>query len=80
MATMTGQYRIRWAVVQRCNGYSCWPERMCIAERRISLLWILPMWWPMDSSRWRITEVEAERDIEACISLRQPLPAPRIVG
>lgn len=69
------RYRIKWAVVQRCNGYRCWPERMCIAQRRVRFLWLIPMWWPVND--WRMTEGEAEADIHHDINLRSPLPTPR---
>lgn len=73
------EYRIRWAVVERCNGYRCWPERMCIAERRIRFLWLIPIWWPTDVSAWRLTEEKAARDIERDRALCAPLPPPRPV-
>lgn len=72
-----GQYRIRWANGERCNGYRCWPERLCIAERRVKLLGLFAFWWPI--SRWVLTEEDAMRDIADDMQLRRPLPPPRII-
>jgi hypothetical protein len=69
----TGDYRIRWAVVQYGNGYRISEQRMCIAERK---WWI--GWWPI--ADWRFDEAAAMRDIEHDRVLRAALPEPRIVA
>lgn len=75
-----GEYRIRWARIQRCNGRTCWPARMCIAERRVRFLWLFPLWWPAELSKWRDTEAEAERDIQADKYHQSMLPKPRLIN
>lgn len=68
------EYRIRWAVVEVCNGYTCWKERRCLAQKIVKFLWLFPMWWPVDGADWRRSEAEAERDIARDVNLLRPLP------
>jgi hypothetical protein len=69
-------YRIRWAYV---SGPWQGTRRMCMAERRVRLLGIVPVWWPVDGE-WRWTEADAENDIDDDLRHRQPLPPARIVA
>lgn len=69
------EYRIRWARVDVCNGYRCWRERRCIAERRISVLGIWSFWFPIGEMQWRTTEEEAMMDVDYDKKMRAPLPA-----
>ena len=73
------EYRIRWARVEVCNGYRCWRERRCIAERRVSVLGIWSFWWIVDDADWRTTDREAMRDINHDKQMRTPLPASKVV-
>jgi hypothetical protein len=75
---MTDRYRIRWARVEVCNGYRCWMEQRCIAERRV---WFGPIswWWPVRSAGWRQGDPEAARDIEMDRAIRSPLPPARMI-
>lgn len=69
------EYRIRWARVEVCNGYRCWHERRCLAERRVPLLFgAFSIWVPVDGTRPRCDEAQAMADIEADRALRAPLP------
>lgn len=69
------EYRIRWGrVIGPWDG----KRRMCIAERRYHLFWLIPFWFPIDAN-WRNTHAEALRDIKDDIQLRAPLPAPHMV-
>ena len=69
------EYRIRWAIVSHSNGYRFRRERMCLAERRHSVLGI-KFWFPFEGAEWRWDEQDALRDIERDKNLRAPLPAP----
>lgn len=71
---MAREYRIRWAIVERCNGYTCRPARMCIAERRVTIFWIIRFWSPFRAAEWRETQRQAEMDIEMDIRLNALLP------
>ena len=73
------EYRIRWDRVEVCNGYRCWRERRCIAERRVSVLGIWSLWLPAPECHWRTTEAEAVRDINNDKQMRAPLPAIKLV-
>lgn len=75
---MAREYRIRWAIVERCNGYTCWPERMCIAERRVTVFWFIRFWFPFGVAGWRKTQEAAEMDIQRDISLNAPIPSPML--
>ena len=73
-----GDYRVREAVVDVCNGYTSHRERMFIAERRVGLFG-LAFWCPVDDGGWRYTADEAMRDIERDAYLRAPLAEPVIL-
>jgi hypothetical protein len=45
---------------------------MCIAEKRVRFLWLIPMWWPLNN--WRSDEETARIDIAYDIELCHPLP------
>lgn len=72
------RYRIKWAIVEVCDGYRCWRDLRCIAQRRVSILG-LSFWWPVDGG-WREAEAKAEQDIERDMDLRAPLPDVREVA
>lgn len=55
-------YRIKWAIVEVCNGNRCRKEMRCIAERIVSFLWI-KFYWPING-KWRSSEYEAKLDID----------------
>lgn len=74
---MTTIYRINWARVQVCNGYNCWKERRCMAEREVRVFGIHLFWWPV--GEWREYESLSVRDIERDVDMRKPLPKPRII-
>lgn len=73
------EYRIRWSVITVGNGYRLYRERRCIAERRVMLFWLLPIWSPLFGADWRATEEQALRDVEYDRQLRSPLPDPKAV-
>lgn len=65
-------YRIRWAIVTTTHhGHR---ERMCIAERKVRVLGIFSIWWPV--ADWRRSEHQARADADYDIALRAPLPTP----
>lgn len=66
------EYRIRWAKV--FWNTSTGRLRMCIAERRTRLFWIIPIWLPVEHGNWRHTWEQANRDVAADIEFRHPLP------
>lgn len=69
-------YRVREAVVEVCIGSRCWRARRFIAERRVRLLGVLPVWWPVANGEWRRDSDLARADAEGGARLRKPLSAP----
>tara|TARA_Y100000310_G_scaffold211266_1_gene212021 strand:- start:4162 stop:4386 length:225 start_codon:yes stop_codon:yes gene_type:complete len=57
-----GEFRVREATVEVCNGYRCWHERRFIAERKIKT-WLFSFWWLVIDAEWRKTREDAVRDI-----------------
>jgi hypothetical protein len=76
---MTTEYRVRWARITVCGRFDTHVERMCIAERRTRLFWLLPIWLPTTNADWRNSENQALLDIEEDRALHQPIPAPLYV-
>ena len=72
-------YRIRWSIITVGDGYRLYRERRCIAERRVMLFWIVPVWVPLFGADWRESEEQALRDVEYDRYLRDPLPGPKAV-
>lgn len=70
-------YRIRWGIVQVCNGYRCWHERGCIAERWVQIVGPLGFWCSVKDGGWRTSEDRALRDVAHDRHLRTPLPPTR---
>ncbi|WP_162252699.1 hypothetical protein [Rhizobium sp. Root483D2] len=66
------EYRIRWGLV---HGSWIGRRRMCLAEKRVRFLWLIPMWWPLEHADWRFDEKTACADISADIEFCMPLPA-----
>jgi hypothetical protein len=73
-------YRVREAIVDVCNGYTCWRDRRFIAERRVTLFGLVSWWWPVTDGKWRETSHEARQDAESDARLRAPLAAPEYFG
>lgn len=73
------EYRIREGVVEHCNGYRCWKQRMFIAERKVSFLGLWSFWWPCTNASWRTDGWQAEGDAVADARLRRPLTKPYLV-
>ena len=66
------RYRIRWARVEVCNGYTCWRDWRCMAEALVMLPLGLSFWWPLRDAHWRTSERQAQGDIDHDIRLRLP--------
>ncbi|MBY6120234.1 hypothetical protein KUV64_13940 [Mameliella alba] len=69
-------YRIREARVSHANGNTIETRRMFIAERRVRVLRLLDLWWPVTNGRWRHDSAGARWDAERDAELRSPLTAP----
>lgn len=71
-------YRVREGRYHRCNGYRCWRERGFVAERRVYLFWLFPIWSPVRDGEWRSTRERAKADLDRDAWLRSPLSEPQI--
>lgn len=67
------EYRIRWAKVT--GPWKDGRRRMCIAERKVRLFYLLPVWWPVEHGNWRSSEADCQKDIDFDGKFRRPLPA-----
>lgn len=66
-------YRVREARVEINDRI----VRRFLAERRILVFGLLPLWWPVTNGNWRHTVRQAEQDAENDAALRAPLAQPK---
>ena len=78
MRQAADKYRVREAVVCVCNGYRQFSARRFIAERRLSVLGLFEIWWPVTDGKWRKSEEAAKADADHDAHLRSPLAEPKL--